>query len=710
MKKIKFQIDKKKYSYIPSDTVTAEDVRRLMRDMKVYENGYCEIPFAFDIETTSFYSPILDANLATMYHWQFGLTRETITGRTWEEWKRILDLINDAIPDKATLICWVQNLSFEWQFIKGRLDWNMKESKQGFFPDIFAKTVRDILYARYKKIEFRDALALTAMSLKAYQKNFGLDVGKLAGDLDYKKIRHTKSSMTKKEIAYCINDVQVLTDWIYKYINPFYNELNKTIPLTSTGIVRAEIKEEFAKLEKTLKKKLRNKLRNCQPSKEIYILWRNFLFRGGYVHANAVQCNECLEDPFASLDLKSAHPAQMLLQKFPWKFNRVNVKAFPEVLQEARAGDYAFFGIFEFKNIRTSGWHSLESRNKIIEEEGAVYENGRLVKADRIKVCLNEIDWYNYEDLYCWEQVRCTMLYQAKLEPLPDYVRKVVMKYFELKETLPKDTLEYTLSKRKLNACFGMAATSLPEREIVFDPELNELKPGAVTKTYDELVRWLVMLPQWAIWIAAYTRRDIVKSVKECGIDSIYYDTDSNKVNNFEKHREWFENFNKEKRALVDAMDIYDFDRKHFEKIGSFDLEYYGTRYKVLGCKRYMVEHDGKIQITVAGMVKGSYEKWIEAENEKRRKSGESELDLWDSFANDLKIPAPYSGKQTAIYYDQDFSLMLTDADGITCQVEEKSCCSIVDIPFSMSIDDDFIERIKALKDERERMIYKGVF
>jgi hypothetical protein len=109
-------------------------------------------------------------------------------------------------------------------------------------------------------------------------------------------------------------------------------------------------------------------------------------------------------------------------------------------------------------------------------------------------------------------------------------------------------------------------------------------------------------------------------------------------------------------------------------------------------------------------MVKGSYEKWIEAENEKRRKSGESELDLWDSFANDLKIPAPYSGKQTAIYYDQDFSLMLTDADGITCQVEEKSCCSIVDIPFSMSIDDDFIERIKALKDERERMIYKGVF
>lgn len=709
MKRKHFELEKDgiktKYSYIPSGSVKEKDISKIMQKTTVYETGYCSIAFSFDIETTSFYSAKLNENIATMYHWQIGLDRETITGRTWDEWERMIELINKYIPDNAILICWVQNLSFEWQFIKARLKWNDKNG----FPDIFAKTTRDILYAKYKRIEFRDSLALTAMGLKSYQKNFNLSIGKLDGDLDYKQLRHFKSKLTDQEIAYCINDVQVLNEWVYKYINPFYNELNKQIPLTSTGIVRAEIKEEFSKLDKKEKKRLRNRLKNAQPSKEIYLLWRNFLFRGGYVHANAVQCNECLEEPFASLDLKSAHPSQMLLERFPWKFNRRNVAAFPEVLEQARTRDYAFFGNFEFYNIRTSGWHTLESRNKIIEEQNAVYENGRLVYADYIKVCLNEIDWFNYEDLYTWDKVKCTLLYQAVLEPLPDYVRKIVMKYFELKETTPKDTLEYNLAKRKLNACFGMAATSLPEQEIIYNPESNELEPSGIMKSYDELVRWLVMLPQWAIWIAAYTRRDIVRSVKECALDSIYYDTDSNKITHYESHKAWFDAFNKEKHEKVLAMECYDFDRKHFEKIGGFDLEYYGTRYKVLGCKRYAVEHDGKVQITVAGMVKGSFEKYIKHLTEEAEKKNKPVPDMWDMFADNLQIPPPWSQKQTAIYYDMEYTDTLTDYAGNTAEISEKSCCAIIDIPFSMNIEDEFISRIKCLKDERERMIYKGV-
>ena len=83
------------------------------------------------------------------------------------------------------------------------------------------------------------------------------------------------------------------------------------------------------------KKRMRNRLKNAQPTQEIYLLWRNFLFRGGYVHANASMCNDVLsyeDDMYAtSLDLKSAHPGQMLLERFPWKFNRVNRSMFPEV-------------------------------------------------------------------------------------------------------------------------------------------------------------------------------------------------------------------------------------------------------------------------------------------------------------------------------------------------------------------------------------------
>ena len=340
----------------------------------------------------------------------------------------------------------------------------------------------------------------------------------------------------------------------------------------------------------------------------------------------------------------------------------------------------------------------MESKNKIIEySTDASFENGRLAYAYRIKVCLTEIDWFNYEDMYTWADFECTMLYQARLEPLPDYVRRVVMKYFELKETLPKDSLEYGLSKKKLNSCFGMAATSLPTNEIVYDPDLNEMHSGALTKTYDELIRWLIMLPQWAIYIAAYTRRDIVRSLVECGIDSCYYDTDSNKLINYDQHRFWFNQFNDEKRKKVEAMEVYDYDIRNFLKIGSFDYEYTTEPdgFKVLGAKRYIAKHDGKIQVTVAGMVRGTLERHCE-------KNG---LDIFEEFRDDLYLSPEESDKQTALYYDQEFTDKVTDYNGVTKEVHERSCVAIVDIPFNMNMEEDFIARIEQLRQERERMV-----
>lgn len=690
-----FKIDGAKYTYIPFEKF---DISRLKLSNKKYRFEYLKVACAFDIETTSYYSPKYQKDLATMYIWQLGINKDTIIGRTWEEFKQIIEMLNEyAEKQNGVIICLIQNLSFEFQFFKSLFDWN--KNKNGY-PDIFAKDDRTILYAKYKHIEFRDTLALTGMSLNRFQKNYNLDVGKLDGDLDYILYRHCKTRVTPREIAYCINDVQVLTDFFYKYLLPEYLSKNKKIPLTSTGIVRADIKEEFLEIPKEERKRLASRLRNAQPSEAVYKLWRNFLFRGGYVHASTIACNYLWEDDFGSYDLKSAHPGQMLAKKFPWKYNRRNRSEFPKILQQAKSGDYGFFGVFIFKNIRCSGYHSLESKNKIIEASpDAVYENGRLVYASMIKVCLIEQDFFNYEDLYEWESFDVRVIYQAKLDYLPDYVRKVVCKYFVLKETLDKSSVEYGLAKRKLNGIFGMAATSLPEREVVYNPETNEMELSAQSKSYDELVRYLIMLPQWAIQIAAYTRRDIVKSIVACDFDSMYYDTDSNKIMNYKKHEDWFNKFNEERRALNRQCNTYDYDKKYFERIGGFELEYIGTRFKVLGAKRYIVEHDGEIQVTVAGMVKGSLEKYCKKYN----------LDIWEEFTDDLKLPAGESEKKTTVYTDWSFDDILTDYEGNTESIHEGSCVAIIDIPFTMSMEEDFINRIEQLSSERERMIYKGV-
>lgn len=699
-----FRSKKIRYKYITADDIITGKHKLPVKTCTKYKNGLCSTAMAFDIETTSYYSAKYDKDLATMYIWQMGIDGTCIIGRTWFEFRKVIDIVAGYMDAAETrVICWIQNFSFEFQFIKSILPWN--KNKYGE-PDIFAKDARTILYAKYRSIEFRDSLSLTAMGLARYQKNFNLKVGKLAGDLDYSIMRHWmtpigKNGITNTELAYCINDVMVLNEWHKSYIVPTFMDADKTIPLTSTGLVRADMKEEFSKMSREDKKKMRSYLSNSQPSEQIYLIWRNWLFRGGLTHANTVRCNCLLDEPFDSYDLKSAHPSAMLQKKFPGKFCRRNEKAFSKCLEQAMEGTYAFWGIFTFRNIRASGWHCLESKSKIIEySEDAYFENGRLAYASYIKVALTDIDWFNYEDMYEWSSYECKMLYQGKYKPLPDYVRKTVIKYFILKETLPKDSPEYQMSKRKLNACFGMAATGLPAHEIIYDPETNELRPSAMEKSYDELTKWLIMLPQWAIYIAAYTRRAIVQSIVACGIDSIYYDTDSNKIAHPERYAAWFEEYNKKVMEVNATMEVYDYDRSLLMHIGCFEKEYTGTRYKVLGAKRYMVEHDGEVQVTVAGMVKGSLEAYCE-------KNG---LDIWEEFTDNLTLPAGDSWKKTSVYHDQAFDDELTDFRGETVPIHEGSSVAIIDIPFCMSVEQEFMARIEILRQQRDRMIAKGGF
>lgn len=679
----------------------------LPNNLTTFKNGYINIAAAFDIETTSFFSKKYDKDIATMWIWQFGLGDLVILGRKWEQFAFFVDLLNLWLRDLykgATLLVLDHNFSFEFQWVKGWLKWNRDKNN---IPEIFAKDDRSILYAKTGCLEFRDTLALTDLPLAKLQKNYGLDVGKLKGDLDYDVLRHSETKrISEEELAYCINDVKVLCDLFNKYIVPEFFEKDKILPLTSTGLVRQDMMEEFKEMSKEEQKKMRSRIRNAQPSEQLYHIFREWLFRGGYVHANTIACNYLGNERFWSVDLKSAHPTQMLLHKFPYKFHKRNNYCFKEVLDDARTGEYAFFGIFVFKNIRSRTYHSYESKSKIIAETGGKYENGRLIEASSLKVAITDVDWMIYEMMYDWDYVEPTLLYQSTYEYLPDYVRKTVMKYFTLKETLPKDSIEYMRAKRKLNSCFGCCATSLPEQELIFDEDLNEMKLSGNYRSYDDLIRWLILLPQWAIWIAAYTRLDIARSItedgttKNFGLDCIYYDTDSNKVRNPEAHKWWFDKFNKERYEEVQKMECYDFDRSLFAKIGCFDFEYEGSRFCVLGAKRYLVEHDGEVQVTVAGMVKGSLEEYCEKNN----------LDIWEQFSDNLYLSEEDSHKKTTVYTDTFIEDDLTDFEGNTYHIKEKSCVAIIPIPFTMSVEAEFMNRIMMLEKERERMIFKGVW
>lgn len=697
--RVDFVYDGRNYNYYPySDNKTELD--NIIPEFKKYrKSGYIDIGAAFDIETTSYYSEELKANRATMYHWQFGLNDVVITGRTWEELKDFCKYLDKkAKKAKATLLILDQNLGFEFSFIKGLFTW--KKDKKGHTM-IFAKDIRTVLYCVTGNLEFRDTLALTNMGLDKYQKNFNLDVGKLKGDLDYELMRHSDTPLTDQEIAYCINDVLVLTDFYHKFLKPQFLDIDKPIPLTSTGIVRSEVKEAFKALPKSEQRKIRNAIKNAMPGRDLYNLWRTFLFRGGLTHANILACNELMDFNFASYDGKSMHPSQMLHHNFSWKYIRKNKNMFEEIKEASRDEKYGFFGCFTFYNIKASTYHSLESKNKLVEySRDAVFDNGRLCKARKITVMLTQIDWFNYEKMYTFDSYEVHYIYQSYMRPLPDYLLKTVCHYFWLKENSRDDVVLYNLTKRKLNGCFGMCATGLTETDLDYDPETQIFKPSKETKTYDELVRNLILLPQWSIEIAAYSRAQLIDAIiNGGGVDSIYYDTDSNKVNHPEKYEAYYNDFNTKMIDINKTINTYGYDREPFLHIGCWEKEYVGTRYKVLGAKRYLVEHDGKIQCTVAGMVKGTLEDYCEDKN----------LNIWDEFKDKLTLSPKYSKKKTTIYWDEPFEDELTDYKGNTKHISECSCCSIISIPFKMSMDDYFVSLITKKKEERAREVYKGV-
>ena len=696
----KFKLEGKTYTYLPVEDFRPEMLPPVTVSKK---EKIILIGAAFDIETTSYFSEQYEENLACMYIWQFGLGDLTIIGRYWSQFQKFIEDLNTwAEKLDGTLLILDHNFSFEFSFIKGLFDWSIDESTG--YPAIFAKSPRNILYARYKNIEFRDTLALTDMGLARLPKNYGLSVNKLVGDLDYDLYRHNETPLTKQELAYCINDVRVLVDFFDKYIVPNYLDHELKIPLTSTGEVRVDIKNNFGEMTKEEKKEMRNRLRNAQPNREIYEIFRAWLFRGGFVHANIEACNQLFElGDSASMDLKSAHPTHMLLDKLPWKFYRRNMSKWDEVYKSAKQGKTAFFGSFTFYNIRCKTSHALESKNKIVEMENPTFENGRLVYANMIKVYLTELDFWNYEDLYIWDKMELNCLYEAEKKPLPDYLRKTVLKYFEKKETLERDTPDYNSAKRRLNSTFGCCATSLPERSFIYHPDLKDFEPSRDIKDYNELIKGLYLLPQWAIWIAAGTRRDIIRSVVACGEhgngeDSFYQDTDSNKVNNYSKHKKWFDKFNKERMKAVEKMETYNFNKDHFKYLGTFQKEYDIEKAKFLGCKRYIVQHDGEVQVTIAGMTKRSLENYCE----------KNKLNIWDEFKDELVLSPEWSMKKTSVYCDVSFDDVLKDYQGKELAIHEESCCAIVPIPFTMNVEEAFLARIKERMEERSIMVHKG--
>lgn len=683
------------YRTIDINELEEDDFKNFPKNKKIKKrSGYLDVGCGFDIETTK----IKDEAYSFMYIWQMSFNDIVVYGRDWDSWLDLLQKVRKYynLDKEKKIIIWVHNLSFEFQFIKKLISWDV--GKDGY-AKIFALDTRKIIKAETEGFEFRDSLTLTNLSLAKMAKDYKLNHQKLEGDLDYHQERFIDSILTESEYAYCFNDVLILSDFWHQYIKPYFIKKNIKIPLTSTGILRDELRRNFNKLAKKYKNQYKIDIAKGFPDEIHYDILMNWLFRGGYVHSAPGLTDEVILNFIGSFDFKSAYPAAMLQELFPWAFVQTSPDEWEKMLYKRITKNEAFYGYFEIRNIKSKGYISYESSNKIVEYENAIWDNGRLWKADRIKVWLNEYDLMIYKDVYDIDDndIKCLELYKSIKKELPKFLKDLILKYFVLKEEIgkmDKESVEYKNAKSLLNSFYGMLCTALYDMNYQYDEELGIIKSVPNDKSFNELIENQILLPQWGIWVTAIIRYRLIHyGFAKLKGDAIYGDTDSCKVKNVFDNAYVFEDFNNMIRRINSRMYVSSYDRSLFMNLGTFDFEQKMYKLKCLGAKRYLYSYAGynkkinKYELrnvsTIAGMKKGTLEDYAKYHNE----------DIYECFKDGLLLDLNLSKKLTSIYKDDGFNMEYKGH-----QVGEASCVTLINIPFKLSLTDDYIQLLEYIK------------
>ena len=662
---------------------------------------YIDMPCAFDLETSSFYTESGDKR-AIMYAWTFGIDGIVIFGRTWDQFEKMTNKLSELLELNTTnrLPVYVHNLAFDFQFFR----------KYFHFENVFSIKSRTPIYGTTSDgYEFKCSYILTGRSLENLGEQLQkYKVKKLTGFLDYDKIRHTKTPLTEKEIEYCVNDVKVIMAYIQEQKEQ-YGHISK-LPLTKTGYVRRYCRQKAQETGTEDIKGLKLSLDEYNQLKRA--------FQGGFTHSNPMRANETQEG-VTSYDFTSSYPAVMVSEKFPMgKSEKITIRTNEEFLYNIK--NYCCIFDIEFFDIEASVcYENYISESRCWNKRKIQAANGRIVSADHIETTITEQDYLIISQFYKWKKCRIRNFRRYPKGYLPEsFIRSILTLYSDKTKLkgVKGQEFEYLLKKEMLNSCYGMTVTDIIRDDIIYDNatgwrEEEKDKKTELNKYNYDYNRFLFY--PWGVWITAYARRNLFYGIKEAGIDYVYSDTDSIKIINAEKHEKFIHDYNiwitKKLKRTCDFFNIeYDFIEPETIKgenkpLGVWDFDGNYSKFKTLGAKRYLVEYSddkrnggdaGKISLTVSGLNKKVVIPYM------LDKYGPEKI--FDIFTDELEIPPEYTGKKTHTYIDEEMSGTITDYTGETAEYTEKSGIHLENAPFKLSMH-DFLEYIEELKGDIKR-------
>ena len=484
-------------------------------------------------------------------------------------------------------ICFFHNLKFDGTFImnylfKNGFTWikDKKDAKDKTFTTLitdmgqfycievyFTKTAKHT-----NKVSFYDSLKILNFSVDAIAKDFDLPIRKLK--IDYEAHREIDHKLTKEEIDYIRNDVEIMAralDFIFK------ENLTK-ITIASDALAFYKTTVNFSNYFPELNPIVDEKIRAS--------------YKGGFTYLNPIYKQKLVNDGLV-LDVNSLYPSVLRYEKLPigeplyFDGKYETDKLYNLYVQTITC-------CFKLKKNKIP---SLQIKNNLFYkpneylETSVVFNKGEEID-EPITLTLTNIDLELFFEQYDVYDLSYNGGY--KFKSINGLFNKYVDYWTEKKISSKKEHNKsmYKLSKLMLNSLYGRFGLNPHStlKEPYYDTE-----NGIVKYKYQEPeYRSPVYIPV-ATFVTSYARRKTIltsQAIRDFTLANlgkdyyIYSDTDS--IHMLKLDDEIIKSF----------VDVDDY------RLGAWKIESRFTRAKFLRQKCYIEELDDELNMTVAGLPK----------------------------------------------------------------------------------------------------------
>ena len=607
------------------------------------------------------------------------------------------------LSQKKRLLCYVHNLSFEFQFIRKYFTWN----------SVFSTDLRKPLSAVVDGgVEFRCSYMLSGFSLQEVASRLlKYKCKKLAGNLDYNLIRHSCTILTNEELQYCKNDCLIVMNYIQELIEREGNICK--IPLTKTGFVRKVCRRGCLRLNGKPNYSYIDMIANLYINNVKEFDFLQAAFCGGSTHSSENHKNEILTD-VNSYDITSSYPYTMVSEQFPMGRGRlVRVKDMEHFNKLIHLFHCVF--VLEINNLEARRLQDFPINvNKCLVTEDVVLDSGRVVCAKKIVLITTNIDYEVFKLFYKWESVRIGTMYCYKKQYLPSELVKSILTLYGNKtkfKGVKEKEVEYQKSKELLNSIYGMSVTSPLYKQTIYENgtweerEYTEEEKEDLLNDYN-FNRNRFLFYAWGVFVTAFARRNLFLTIASLKEDYVYSDTDCVKILHGEVHGIFFKNYNKMVYdKLCAACTFHNIPIElclpktangAVKMLGGWEYEGTYKRFKTLGAKRYMQEDmQGNISLCVSGVDKKNAVPFL------LQQYGTE--GIFNAFNSYLYLPEFVTGKHLNCYIDYVQSGAVKDYMGNIGTFETLSGLHMESIGFKLNMSFQYLDSLQGITPEVKR-------